>query len=118
MSMSVGAVALSAFSCSVSAAPAGSPAAHGEADKTTAADKLLQMDRLAELQAKFREKVMRQKNLSDDVIAKMSASEQAAIRTLIEREAAEQMRASALAGAADDRGQDPPSQGAVVDVQV
>lgn len=116
MSMSVGAVALGAFSRSVSAAPAGSPAANSEADKT-AADKLLQTDRLAELQAKFREKVMRQRNLSDDVIAKMSASDQAAIRTRIEREAAEQMRASALAGAADGTGQDLPSRGAVIDVR-
>jgi hypothetical protein len=122
MAISAAASALTSFTQSVAAAPAGSPAASKPKPSSEAATKTVtaweDKNRLEKLQAQFRDKVMRQRNLTDDVMASMTATGRAGVEASIKREAAQQMQQSMVDQAISDLGKDGPAAPQVLDVKV
>jgi hypothetical protein len=125
MPVSAAASALVSFTRAVSAPPIGAPAkpqagnasAQSEADMKSATTQQ-QKNRLEELQAQFRDKVMHQRNLSDKVMADMTAGARADVEASIRTEASQMMQSALEGQAQGDAGQNQPATATVLDIKV
>lgn len=129
MTMSVGAKALSGFTKAVAAVPAGSPAdakvftpKPKPASESKAASAFQDRNSLEKLRGEFREKLMKQRNLTDKVMGSLTAKSRAdvehSLKTAVDQHMNNWLQSAAANPAKDGAGQDQPTKGAVVDIKV